>query len=74
MKKIQFRKTQKMVNGNWIGCEFEELKKGDRFRLFEPDGTLVRDKESNYLFLATSNPWSVGHGNYSIASEVDKTK
>ena len=34
-------------NGIWIQTEFEDLRKGDRFRLFESNGERADDKGRN---------------------------
>jgi hypothetical protein len=37
----ELRKVQILRNGEWIDSEFKEIKDGDVFRLFEPDGDPV---------------------------------
>jgi len=49
-----FRKAEKVIDGKWVECGFESLKKGDCFRLFEPTGEIVKDNKDNELFLAVS--------------------
>ena len=41
-------------NGKWQTVKFEDLKKSDVFRLFEPDGTPVLWEEKS-IFLCTSD-------------------
>lgn len=44
MKDIQgIRALEIRVNGNWVSAIGDQLEAGDRFRQFEPDGTLVSD-------------------------------
>lgn len=44
--------------GKWdfIHIPFEELKKGDIFKIYEPDGEIVTDVDGNNVFIATGNP------------------
>ncbi|HBD93008.1 MAG TPA: hypothetical protein DC057_02420 [Spirochaetia bacterium] len=41
----------------WITIQFMELKKGDLFYLFEPDGTRVYDENSNLVFRAETDAY-----------------
>jgi hypothetical protein len=38
--------------------DFSELVTGDRFRMFEPDGTPVADKKGSTSWIASSNPFA----------------
>lgn len=42
-------------NGIWIQTEFEDLRQGDRFRLFESDGERVVDDKGRNEWIASSN-------------------
>ena len=42
----------------WQRCAFEDLRKGDFFRLYEPDGERVRDGASD-TWIATTDPKKV---------------
>ena len=53
----QNRKAQIFKNENWIDVEFQELKNGDNFRLFEFNGEEVKDKNGNTKFIATSDAY-----------------
>lgn len=53
MDEIKMRKCQVKQNSKWIDIDFNKLKKGDVFRLFEPDGKEVVDKHGNMEFLVT---------------------
>ena len=44
-------------NGIWIQTEFEDLRKGDRFRLFESDGERVVDDKGRKEWIASSSPF-----------------
>jgi hypothetical protein len=37
----------------WYDISFSELKKGDKFRVFNPDGQLVTDENGNTEFIAS---------------------
>ena len=53
------RRIVEVHRGNgWQRCAFEDLRKGDVFRLFEPDGERVRDGSSD-AWIATSDPKKV---------------
>ena len=51
------RSTQVLRNNEWGNINFTELKNGDIFRLFEPDGKVVRDKLGDDEFMAVSDPY-----------------
>jgi len=40
------RKAQKLVGKGWVDVPFEGLRAGDRFQLFEPDGTFVCEADA----------------------------
>ncbi len=52
------RKVERFVNGQWIDVDYTELRSGDQFKLFEPDGTLVKNGEEE-VWKATSDPYIV---------------
>ena len=37
------RKVEKLEHGQWVEGQFRQLQPGDLFRVFEPDGTPLRD-------------------------------
>ncbi len=45
-------------NGKWVEIQFKELKKGDRFRMLDPDtkDLFISDK-NNTEFIASSEPY-----------------
>lgn len=49
------RRVQIKINNEWKDIKFADLKKGDVFRLFEPDEKEVIDDYGHTEFLATSN-------------------
>lgn len=52
-------------NGEWSEKRsFADIKIGNRFRLYEPDGTLVKNDEGVYEFRATSDVYS--HPEYHV--------
>lgn len=52
------RKVQVKRNGVWEDIKFEELNKGELFRMFEPDNNEpVKDEKGNTEFTATSEPY-----------------
>lgn len=57
MKYIEKRKVEIFTKGGWREINFEELKPGDKFRMFKPDGTPVEDSDGNRVFIAISEPF-----------------
>ena len=54
----ELRKVEIFENGQWNEIEFKDLKLGNKFRLFEPDGERVIDKEKNEdEWMATSDAY-----------------
>lgn len=43
------------TENKWIKVEFSEIKKDDKFRLFESTGEPVKDEKGNTEFIAESN-------------------
>jgi len=54
---MRMRKTFKVDidNNTEKEIEFADLKSGDVFRLFEPDGDIVFDNGGNYIWVAKSD-------------------
>jgi hypothetical protein len=44
-------------DGKWIRAEFKELKKGMRFKIYEPDGVLYTNLEGKSDFFAESDAY-----------------
>lgn len=44
------------VGNRWVRCRMRDLRKGDRFRMFEKDGERVRSGRRS-VFLCLSNPY-----------------
>jgi hypothetical protein len=53
----KLRKVEIKNNNIWEEINFSELKKGDTFRMFEPDGEPVKDLNNKTEFLATSDTY-----------------
>lgn len=53
----KLRKVEIKNNEEWKEIEFSELKKGETFRMFEPDGEPVKDLNNRTEFLATSDTY-----------------
>lgn len=59
----QTRKAKRQVSGEWVDCAFEDLKKGDIFKVFEDDDTPI-DSGQAYLascdaFLDPRKVWTI---------------
>ena len=52
-------------NGTWIQTEFENLRKDDRFRLFESDGERVVDDKDKSEWVASSDSF-MKHGDWIV--------
>ena len=51
------RKIEVEIDGTFQTVNFLQLKPGDKFKMFEPDGKEVRDVYGNTEFIATSEPY-----------------
>ncbi|WP_144509846.1 hypothetical protein [Bacillus sp. FJAT-22090] len=51
------RRTEVYINGEWKEINFQELKKGDNFRMFESTGEEVLDLSGSTVFHATSDSY-----------------
>lgn len=64
-----YRTIIRKVGDSWKVCAFEQLKKGDFFKLFEPDDTIKMYDNECYVVL--SDPIQIEpEGNWSV--ECDK--
>lgn len=64
---MEIRKTEKYIDEEWIPFNFEELKKGDKFRLFEKSGELVIDNKGKSEFISLSDVYKLEpNGNFGI--------
>lgn len=53
-------------SGSWKEINFNELNKGDNFRLFEPNGDEVIDEKGGNIFYSTSEPYKNDDGIWTI--------
>jgi hypothetical protein len=53
------RHVEVLKGTEWVMCDFEYLKKGDTFRMFEPDfeKTPIRDKSGTAVLYAISDAY-----------------
>lgn len=62
-KNTEMRKVERLSDSGWLECKFVELKKGDVFRLTDPDGTPVADIIHSHESIADSdtyvNKWGI---------------
>lgn len=52
-----FRTAEVKREETWVKIEFEEIRKGDTFRLIEPDGTILVDEVGRTEFEAISETY-----------------
>lgn len=65
------RTVERLIGGVWAPVEFMDLKKGDTYRMFEPDGTPVVYKDTS-VWIAIADP-SIVEGIKTIhGDEVDE--
>jgi hypothetical protein len=50
------RRTQVKNSNKWLDINFEDLKSGDEFRLYD-DEDIVIDKKGRSSWIASSNPY-----------------
>jgi hypothetical protein len=55
---VKKRKCELFEFDAWREIEFNLLLKGDKFRLIEPTGELVKDNDGNTEFIASSNVYN----------------
>lgn len=64
------RRCEVIRNDVWTECHMKDIKKGDMFRLFEPDGTQVEGPTQENCWVAASDATPVDPpGNYSVITE-----
>lgn len=68
----RWRRAERKVKDDWQEIKFETLKTGDVFRLFNPTGDPVRDREGKTIFKATSDAYPEPEpvGNFGIKVEA----
>lgn len=60
------RRAEILANGKWRETDFENIKAGDMFRLFESTGEPVTDKKGNSNFTAKTDAHITGDGVYGV--------
>lgn len=62
------RTIQKYSKGEWVNTKMRLLRGGDRFRMFEPDGTLVTCSSDNFTteWVAMGSPFITEEGKWGI--------
>lgn len=63
------RTAQKLVDGQWIECEFIELRRNDVFRLFD-DGVLYVNANGDSDYVVLRDPYKNKDGNWLVDVEV----
>jgi hypothetical protein len=63
---LDIRKVEVNRNYEWIEIHFWQLHKRELFRMFEPTGEPVTDREGNTIFYSTSEPFKNEEGIWSI--------
>lgn len=64
---MKWRKCQVLKKGKWINSDLEKVQKGDTFRLFEADGTPVKDNLGNDHYVASKDAIPCEpNGNFSV--------
>ena len=62
---------ERFESGEWIEVDFEDLKKGDLFKMFNPDnGALYESDDNGSEFVAASDPYINDDGIFTINIEV----
>lgn len=51
------RKIEIFKNEQWTESDFLDIKTGDRFRLYEPTGEIVKGNNGESEFIAKNNPY-----------------
>jgi hypothetical protein len=54
---LDIRRVEVNRNYEWIEIHFWQLHKRELFRMFEPTGEPVTDREGNTIFYSTSEPF-----------------
>ena len=63
------RKVEVLINNEWVERDFAELRKGVKFKMFEPTGEPVVDNEGETEWIAISDPFKTESGVWAI--EID---
>ena len=67
---IYKRKIEVFYNKDWVEVSMSCVCKGDTFRMFEPSGEQVKDKDGNLEFVATSNAYIGEFGVFEVEVSV----
>ena len=59
-----------LVTCAWVGCKLEDIKQGDRFRMFKPNGEQVKDNHGLNEWTARHN---AGYSHSSWFVTIEKT-
>ena len=70
---VIFRKVERQTaDGGWEEIGFDELKKGDLFKLYDGEGADPTYEDGSVVYVANGDPYPAGppDGNYGIEADV----
>jgi len=65
---MKLRRVEVWKGGQWVECRLADLKEGCKFRMFEPDGSLVAGRSE---FTALSDPY-IEQGKWMIKVDYEE--
>ena len=68
-RKRILRKVAKQKGREWVDCKMHQVKKGDKFRMWEVDDTIIR-VDNKYVFVAAGDAYEhPEHGRWTVDIE-----
>lgn len=70
---VIFRKVERQTaDGGWEHIGFDELRKGDLFKLYDEEGQEPKYEDGTTVYVANSDPYPAGppDGNYGIEADI----
>lgn len=61
------RIIQIYYNDTWMQTDFDKLKEGDKFRLFDKSGDKIIDRKGRSEFIASSSPFINQYGDLVVS-------
>jgi hypothetical protein len=68
------KEAEVFKNNNWEQIEFSQLKKGDRFRTYNPNGELLKNENGYSSFIAVTDAFINEEGLWTINLTHDEAE
>ena len=69
-KNIKMRRVQVWRKSKWMDCQLQDIQKGEKFRMFEPDGKRVRNGRRSVSVALAKPVFDKGSGLWGVKADA----